>query len=117
LTSDLLDVAIQPVETAVHSMPRDPAIAACSARERTLTLKPVRDSYGFRGVGQPGKDYRGSRRRVRRIRVRGNWSLAMWAVVVWMLLFLGSLPWLASRLTHGKQHGQKREAKPAFRAR
>jgi hypothetical protein len=37
---------------------------------------------------------RGSRRRLRQIRLRGNWSTAMWWLVIWLV---GTL-WLVGRL-------------------
>jgi hypothetical protein len=44
---------------------------------------------------RPAKTYRGSKRRVRRIRMRGNGSWEMWMFVVWVafLLFV-VVPWM-----------------------
>jgi hypothetical protein len=44
---------------------------------------------------RPAKTYRGSKRRVRRIRMRGNGSWEMWIFVVWVafLLFV-VVPWM-----------------------
>jgi len=44
---------------------------------------------------RPGRVYRGSRRRVRRIRFRGNWSLEIVLFVIWLLFALFVLvPWI-----------------------
>ena len=37
---------------------------------------------------RPGLHYRGSRRRVRRIHFRGNWSKGMWLFVAWLTILL-----------------------------
>ena len=43
----------------------------------------------------PGKTYRGSRRRVRRIGLRGNWSVELWIVVAVVLFaLLVIVPWM-----------------------
>jgi len=44
---------------------------------------------------RPGKWYRGSTQRLRRIRLRGNMSLEMWLLIVWVtfLLFV-VVPWM-----------------------
>jgi hypothetical protein len=44
---------------------------------------------------RPGKVYRGSRRRVRLIRLRDNWSLELWLLAAWVafLLFV-VVPWM-----------------------
>ena len=53
----------------------------------------------------PGKDYRqGSRRRVQRIRFRGNWSVQMVLFVIWMFFVLTVLiPWMV-RHPHNDAH-------------
>jgi len=44
---------------------------------------------------RPGRAYRGSRRRVRRIRFRGNWSLEIVLFIIWILFALFVLvPWI-----------------------
>jgi hypothetical protein len=48
---------------------------------------------------------RGSKQRLRRIRIRGNSSLAFWIFVVGILLILfGAVPWFASHAP--QQHEQ-----------
>ena len=46
-------------------------------------------------VKRPSKPFRGSKRRVRKIRMQGNWSLGLWVLVMVVLLalFVG-VPWL-----------------------
>ena len=53
----------------------------------------------------PGKDHRhGSRRRVRRIRLRGNWSVEVVLFLIWMIFVLTVLiPWMV-RHPHDDQH-------------
>ena len=44
---------------------------------------------------RPSKTYRGSRKRLRRITLRGNWSIELWifvAIMAFMLLI--GVPWL-----------------------
>jgi hypothetical protein len=49
---------------------------------------------GARGSRQP-LIYRASKQRIRRIRMRPNWSGEMWLLVAWMLLLLFVIiPWL-----------------------
>jgi hypothetical protein len=44
---------------------------------------------------RPGKVYRGSRRKVRRITLRGNWSIELLLFVAWLLFCLLVLvPWM-----------------------
>jgi hypothetical protein len=39
--------------------------------------------------------YRGSRRRVRRVRLRGNGSLELWMLIAWVtFLLLVVVPWM-----------------------
>jgi hypothetical protein len=46
---------------------------------------------------RPGKVFRGSRRRVRRIRARHNWSIELVIFIVWMVFVLTVVvPWIAS---------------------
>ena len=61
---------------------------------------------------RPGKAYRGSRRRMKRITFRGNWSLELLLFVLWLLFCLLVLvPWL---VRHPHEHGsQPRESTPA----
>jgi hypothetical protein len=41
------------------------------------------------------KVYRGSKRRIRKTRLRGNWSLEVWIIIVVTLLAVfGGIPWL-----------------------
>ena len=44
---------------------------------------------------RPGRWYRGSRQRLRRIRLRDNWSLELWLLIAWVafLLFV-VVPWM-----------------------
>jgi len=37
---------------------------------------------------RPGKWYRGSRQRLRRIRLTGNMSLGMWLLIAWVTFLL-----------------------------
>ena len=37
---------------------------------------------------RPPKIYRGSRRRVKRVRVRDHWSPEMWFIVIWLVFLL-----------------------------
>jgi hypothetical protein len=46
-------------------------------------------------ASRPSKIYRGSRKRLRRITLRGNWSIELWifiAIMAFMLLV--GVPWL-----------------------
>jgi hypothetical protein len=44
---------------------------------------------------RPGKAYRGSRRRLKHIRLRGNSSLELWLLVGWVtFLLLVVVPWM-----------------------
>ena len=50
-----------------------------------------------RPIGRPGgqRSYLGSRKRVQRIRMRGNWSAELWLFVILILVALFVLvPWL-----------------------
>jgi hypothetical protein len=48
-----------------------------------------------------GKVYRGSRRRLRQIRLRGNASVGLWLLIAWVLfLLLVVVPWMI-RQGHG----------------
>jgi hypothetical protein len=59
-------------------------------------------AYPFAGGGRTQAAYRGSRRRLRRITVRGNGTLAVWALLVWLLLILFvAIPWA---MRHPPQH-------------
>jgi hypothetical protein len=62
-------------------------------------LRVARREEGRQGAP---RSYRGSRKRLRRIRLRGNWSIEFWlyALFILALLFL-VLPWLVrSPLSH-----------------
>jgi len=44
---------------------------------------------------RPPKKYRGSRRRLRRIKLRGNGSLELWLLVLWVaFVLLVVVPWM-----------------------
>lgn len=60
--------------------------------------------FGGRGVALRGN--RGSRRRLRRIKLRENWSRAMWALLAFVLLvLLVVIPWvLRHPLPHQEEH-------------
>ena len=52
-------------------------------------------NVGPRSSGRPGREYRGSRKRVRRIQVRDNWPVELWFVVAVVLFTLFVVvPWL-----------------------
>src|SRR5271155_5483873 len=56
-------------------------------------------------AGQPAKIYRGSRRRLKRITFRGNWSPELLIFVVWLVFCLLVLvPWL---VRHPPAHGHE----------
>ena len=47
---------------------------------------------------RPAKAYRGSRRRVRRIKWRGNDSWELWVLILWVaFLLLVVVPWMMSQ--------------------
>src|SRR6266550_4621019 len=47
------------------------------------------------GGSRPAKSYRGSRRRVKRLKSRGNFSFEMWVLAAWVIfLLLVVLPWM-----------------------
>jgi len=49
----------------------------------------------FTSGGRPAKAYRGSRRRLRRIRLRDNGSWELWALAAWLtFLVLVFVPWM-----------------------
>jgi hypothetical protein len=59
--------------------------------------------YGMSGdarlSARPPKRYRGSPRRLKRIRMRGNSSWELWLVVGWVFFLLfGLLPWMAEQM-------------------
>jgi hypothetical protein len=61
-------------------------------------------AYPFGGSGRALMAYRGSRRRLRRIRLRGNSSCTVWALLILALLivFVG-VPWaMCHRVSHPK---------------
>jgi hypothetical protein len=44
---------------------------------------------------RPAKWYRGSKQRLRRIQLRGNWSLELWLLIAWVtFLLLVVVPWM-----------------------
>ena len=46
-------------------------------------------------ANRPSKIYRGSRKRLRRITLRGNWSIELWILVaIVALMLLVGVPWL-----------------------
>jgi hypothetical protein len=46
----------------------------------------------------PPKVYRGSRRRLKRLRARDNWSTEMWVLLIWLAFLLSVvIPWMVSR--------------------
>ena len=56
-------------------------------------------------AGRPGKVYRGSRQRLKRITLRGNWSLELLLFVLWLLFCLLVLvPWM---VRHPQEHGRQ----------
>jgi len=60
---------------------------------------PIKVSYRVRmessRASRPPKLYRGSRRRVRRARLRGNGSGELWLIVAWVVfLLLIVIPWM-----------------------
>jgi len=47
---------------------------------------------------RPPRVYRGSRRRLRRITMRGNWTGEIWLVLVWVLFLLFVvIPWMSKQ--------------------
>jgi uncharacterized iron-regulated membrane protein len=59
-------------------------------------------AYPFGAGGRALPAYRGSRRRLRRITVRGNASVGVWALLVWLLLILFvAIPWA---MRHPPEH-------------
>jgi hypothetical protein len=63
-------------------------------------------AYPFAGGGRAQTAYRGSRRRLRRIRfsatLHGNASLAVWALLVWLLpILFVAIPWA---MRHPPEH-------------
>jgi hypothetical protein len=50
---------------------------------------------------RPPKTYRGSRKRLRQIGLRGNWSVEFWLFVVFLILALFvAVPWLIRQPPH-----------------
>jgi hypothetical protein len=44
----------------------------------------------------PSKVYRGSRRRLKQLRLRGNWPIEMWLLIGWIgFIVLVVVPWMA----------------------
>jgi hypothetical protein len=69
---------------------------------------------GDRSAGRPAKIYRGSRRRLKRIAFRGNWSFELLLFVAWLLFCLLVLvPWLVRHPPeHRQQTGEPQIARP-----
>ena len=60
---------------------------------------------GAFGSRRAGREYRGAKRRIRRIRMRGNWSTPLILFIIWMLFVLLVLvPWM-TRHPHDHTHG------------
>jgi hypothetical protein len=56
-------------------------------------------------VSRPARIYRGSRRRLKRLTLRGNWSPELLLFVAWLLFCLLVLvPWL---VRHPPEHGHE----------
>lgn len=70
-------------------------------------MRTVATGHNESNVGRAAKTYRGSRRRLRRISLRGNWSFELLLFVAWLLFCLLVLvPWLVQHPpTHGHQNG------------
>jgi hypothetical protein len=72
-------------------------------------------AYPFAGGGRAQTAYRGSRRRLRRITVRANASVAVWALLVWLLLILFvAIPWV---MRHPPEHHEHVFGAPSGPAR
>jgi hypothetical protein len=57
-----------------------------------------------KGANRPPRVYRGSRRRVRKLTLRGNWSAGPWvllAILVFVLLVV--IPWISRNLQTADQ--------------
>jgi hypothetical protein len=69
---------------------------------------------GGGSAGRPAKIYRGSRRKLKRITLRGNWSLELLLFVAWLLFCLLVLvPWMVRHpQEHGQQTGESQSIKP-----
>ena len=69
---------------------------------------------GGGSAGRPAKVYRGSRRRLNRITLRGNWSLELVLFVAWLLfVLLVLIPWMVRHpQEHDKQTGELQITKP-----
>ena len=70
-------------------------------------MRTYATGQGGRGgsAGRPAKIYRGSRRRLKRLTFRGNWSVELLLFVAWVLFCLLVLvPWL---VRHPREHGQQ----------
>jgi hypothetical protein len=59
------------------------------------SLVTIKSGRGGHDGSRPSKTYRGSRRRLRDIRLRGNGSVELWLLVAWVafLLFI-VVPWM-----------------------
>jgi hypothetical protein len=76
---------------------------------RTYATKPG----GVGSAGRAGKFYRGSRRRLKRITLRGNWSIELLLFVAWVLFALLVLvPWL---VRHPQEHERPTADPPIIR--
>ena len=56
---------------------------------------PKRSAHAREG-NKPGRAYRGSRRRVERITLRGNWSIGIVVFFVFLLMLVLAALWIAA---------------------
>jgi uncharacterized membrane protein YbhN (UPF0104 family) len=78
-------------------------VDSCDLQSNMRTYTTGQDGGG--SAGRPAKLYRGSRRRLKRITLRGNWSLELALFLVWLLFCLLVLvPWL---VRHPPEHGHQ----------
>jgi len=78
--------------------------APLEARDRPSTeirvsadgwLRSHGDAVDLTSGTRPPKTYRGSRRRIRQLKMRDHWSLGLWLLVAWVVfLILVVLPWM-----------------------
>jgi hypothetical protein len=61
----------------------------------TFLMRYHASGIGPPASGRPGREYRGSRKRVRRLKFRDNWPVELWFVVAVVLFTLFVVvPWL-----------------------
>ena len=76
--------------------PRIENVARRIGRSDLLAGVRDRSMSELRRGTRPAKTYRGSARRVRRLRMRGNMSWELWALIAWVVfLLLVIIPWMA----------------------